>query len=144
MGLFKQLFKDAQHGSEISIEPFQPGDVFPNQDYTENSIAIFLSLTCQDCIEVITAIQQASIEKLNGHHNLALYIVASEEEVKELDTYYDSRFIIHAISKKELVQKYRVPSTPYCYKRDNNNQVISSTEFDDLNSFMKTLFADYM
>ncbi|WP_427181424.1 hypothetical protein [Paenibacillus sp. TC-CSREp1] len=144
MGLFKQLFKNAQQGNETSIEPFQTGEVFPSQDYNENNNAIFLSLTCQDCIEVITALQQVSTEKTEALPNLALYIVASEEEVKELDTYYNSRFIIHAISKNELVQKYRVPSTPYCYKRDNSNRVISSMEFDDLNSFMKILIGDHI
>ncbi|WP_338707696.1 hypothetical protein [Paenibacillus amylolyticus] len=142
MGLFKQLFKDAQHGSENVIESFRPGEMFPHHDRQPKSNVVFLSLTCQDCIEVITAIQKTSTAEHNKEKiNLVLYIVATVEEVKELDTYYNSSFTIYAITKKELVEKYKVPSTPYCYHTDQNHQVISTTEFDDVNSFMKMITA---
>jgi hypothetical protein len=142
MGLFKQLFKDAQHGSENVIKAFQPGETFPHHNHRQRSNAVFLSLTCQDCIEVITAIQKAGTEQRSKERmNLILYIVATDEEVRELDTYYNSSFIIYAITKKDLTEKYKVPSTPYCYHIDQNNQVMSTTEFDDVNSFIQLTFA---
>lgn len=146
MGLFKQLFKDAQNENVKQFETLQPGELFP---YGENSTvniksnAVFLSLTCQDCIELITAIKEEFSKGRNVKpNNLSVYVIASNEEVKELDSYFNSMLSIQSISKEELVQKYKVPSTPFCYHINNDNRVLRSSEFDNIISFIKILITD--
>lgn len=144
MGAFQQLFKSIQtkQSGLVLTEPIPAGQPFPavfEGGKCEINLALFLSLTCRECVYLLSDLPPFLTSYSGG---IRMYMKGREEEVRQLIEYYEFEFPVSAIKEEKMTGVYRIPSTPYLYAVNGEGDVVGSGNVHNVEE-LKELISSY-
>lgn len=139
--MIQGLFQDLFNKKKLIVSPYSNEEYAPFINHItghfiqKQTVVIIASLHCVTCINLITDIQNFIDDEINK----IMFLVASTEEVNELERITSSGITIIPIMDSDVINTFRAPGTPYVYILDKKNIIMISSIVDNLEDIKKLI-----